>query len=171
MADKEQEGELLEVIEEIDWADKRMVAELFSVLEDWWTEREESKALLKVVCEKMAIDPIVFQIYRNCPPLIYLMEPLRKGASVRTVKNRFAMSEDARGWWDALLVMRVLLKCNGMIPHSRLLRWLSHQLDSQRVRSAIALLRQVGLVETFTVKGNDPMRPIAWHRLNPAGSS
>ena len=142
-----------------------MVVELFSVLGDWWTERKESKTLLKVVCEKMAIDPVVFEIYRHCPALICLMEPLRKGVPVRTVKSRLAMSEVARRWWDALLVVRVLLKCGGLVQHGRLLRWLGHQADCQRIRMAIALLSQGGMVETFKINRNDPLRPITWYRL------
>jgi len=161
----DREQELLAVIEEIDWANHRMVAELFQVLRDWWTERGESRPLMHLVCEKMAIDPVVFAIYRQCSALIALMEPLRTGEPVRRVKVRFALSEEARRWWVALLVVRVLLKAGGVIGHVRLLRWLGHRADAVQIRAALELLRESELVETFQVNGTDPLRPITWHRL------
>jgi hypothetical protein len=165
VAEVDQEQELLAIIGEIDWANSRMVAELFQVLKDWWAEREESRPVMRVVCEKMAIDPVVFAIYRQCSALIAFMEPLRKGEPVRRVKVRLAMSEEARCWWVALLVVRVLLKAGGVIVHVRLLRWLGHQVDATQIRSALALLQEAGLLETYPVKGADPLRPVTWHRL------
>ena len=160
-----QEQEILAIIGEIDWSNSRMVEMLFQVLKDWWAERGESRPVMNVVCEKMQIDPVVFSIYRQCSALIAFMEPLRKGEPVRRVKVRLALSEAARCWWVALLVVRVLLKCDGPILHSRLLRWLGHQADAGQIRVALALLRESGLVETFQVNGTDPVRPITWHRL------
>jgi hypothetical protein len=172
VADVDQEQELLAVIGEIDWSNSRMVVELFHVLKDWWAERGESRPVMHVVCEKMAIDPVVFAIYRQCSALITFMEPLRRGEPVRSVRVRLAMSEEARRWWVALLVVRVLMKCDGLILHSRLLRWLGHQADAGQIRAALELLRESGLVETFQVSGTDPVRPITWHRLltGPDGS-
>mgnify|MGYP001561524401 CR=1 FL=1 len=39
VAEVGQEQELLAIIGDIDWANSRMVAELFHVLKDWWAER------------------------------------------------------------------------------------------------------------------------------------
>ena len=165
VAEIDREQELLATIGEIDWSNSSMVAELFHVLKVWWTERGESRPVMHVVCEKMAIDPVVFAIYRQCSALIAFMEPLRNGEPVSSVRVRLAMSEEARRWWVALLVVRVLLKCEGLIVHSRLLRWLGHQASSQQVRAAVTLLNEEGVLQTFKVNGTDPLRTITWHRL------
>jgi hypothetical protein len=120
---------------------------------------------MHVVCEKMAIDPVIFTIYRQCSALIAFMESLRKGEPIRRVKVKLALSEEARRWWVALLVVRVLVKCDGLIVHSRLLRWIGHQANSQQVATAVALLNEEGVVQTFKINGTDPFRPITWHRL------
>ena len=141
------------------------VDEIFEVLRAWWAEQGESKDLMETACAKLSLDPVVGAIYLKCPLLILPMEHLRRGVPVQRVKVVLAMSEEARQWWYALLVVRVLLKCDGVVPHSRLLRWLGHRADRSRIRGALNLLREAGLVETYQVKGRDPFRPVMWHRF------
>lgn len=164
----DREQELLAIIGEIDWSNSRMAAELFQVLQSWWQELGPSRRLLSAVCEKLLIDERVFTIYRHCPTLVGIMETLRKGEPIRRVREHWAFSEEGRCWWHALLVIRVLLKCDEPILHSRLLRWLGHRADARQIRAALVLLRESGLVETFQIGGSDPIRPITWHRLKTA---
>ena len=102
------------------------VSEIFDVIRAWWAEQGESKELLDAACTKLSLDPVVGAIYLKCPELILPMEHLRRGVPVQRVKVILAMSEEARRWWYALLVVRVLLKCNGVVSHARLLRWLDY---------------------------------------------
>lgn len=166
VAEIDQEQELLDLIGEIDWSNSHMAAELFQVLQSWWQERGPSRKLLSAVCEKLFIDERVFTIYRHCPALVAIMETLRKGEPIRRVREHWDFSEEGRRWWVALLIVRVLLKCDGPILHARLLRWLGHKADCQQIRAGLALLNESGVVHTFKVGGNDPLRPITWHRLS-----
>ncbi len=165
MTDTERECEVLALIEKLDSTNLGIVAELFRFLKAWWAELGESSSLRDAVCRKLGIDDRVFTVYRQCPELIDMMEALRRGEPIRQAKRRWVLTEEARRWWTALLVVRVLLKNAGVIAHVRLLRWLGHQADAERIRNALALLRDAGLVETYQVKGNDPFRPVTWHRL------
>jgi hypothetical protein len=136
---------------------------IFDVLRAWWAEYGESKELMEAACHKLSLDRTAGEIYLRCPEIIPVMERLRNGESIRKLK--ITMSADGRCWWHALLIMDVLRKSSGVIPHVRLVRWLGHRADAGQVRAALALLRDSGLIETYYVKGNDPVRPVTWHRL------
>lgn len=164
-SEEERENEFLALLTEVQDPEPRLVEELFRFLRCWWQEVGPSDTLQNAVCEKLRIDHRVFAIYRHCPALIEMMEVLRKGEPIRRVREHWAFSEGARTWWYALLVIRVLLKCDGLILHSRLLRWLGHRADAQRIRESLASLREAGLLDTYQVKGTDPLRPVTWHRL------
>lgn len=163
--EQEREKEFLTLLAQVHDPTPRLVEEIFRCLRCWWGEIGPSNALLSAVCKKFLIDQQVFTIYRQCPGLIGIMENLRKGEPIRRVREHWAFSEEGRCWWHALLVIRVLLKCDGPILHSRLLRWLGHRADAGQIRTALELLRESGLVETFQVNGTDPLRPITWHQL------
>ena len=90
---------------------------------------------------------------------------LRGGVPVKRVRVVYAMCEESRRWWFALHIVRVLLKCGGNVLHVRLSRWLGHRMASQELRDALAWLRDKHVVETYQVKGTDPLRPITWHRF------
>ena len=90
---------------------------------------------------------------------------LRSGVPVKRVRVVYAMCEESRRWWFALHIVRVLLKCGGNVLHVRLSRWLGHRMASQELRDALAWLRDKHVVETYQVKGTDPLRPITWHRF------
>ena len=161
----EREREVLALIEKLDASNMSIVAELFRFLKVWRAEMGESKVLLNAVCLKFGIDDRVFAIYRQSPEMIAMMEALRRGEPIRQARRRWMLTEEARRWWMALLVVRVLLKNAGVIAHVRLIRWLGHQANAGQVRDALTLLRDAGLVDTYQVKGTDPLRPVTWHRL------
>lgn len=161
------ESRLREVLDLLSGLDQKTAyastEDIVDVLRSWVTEYGESRELLEAVCQKLSVDRATIEVYLRCPQLIPLMEPLRKGEPIKKLK--ITMSEEGRRWWYALLVMEVLRKCDGLISHVRLLRWLSHRLDAGRIRTTLELLREARLVETYQVKGNDPLRPVTWHRL------
>ena len=70
-----------------------------------------------------------------------------------------ASREQRYGGWHALLIIRVLLKCDGAFSHVRLVRWLSHRADARPLRQALECLRGAGIAQTFHVNGSDPLRP------------
>ena len=162
---EKQERDVLELIEQADVTSLVLITELFQFLKDWWTEMGEPKAVLDAVCRKLKIDQRIFTIYRHCPALVVVMERLRKGEPIRRVRADWAFSPEARRWWHALLILRVLLKCDGVLSHVRLVRWLSHRAEAGQLHQALEYLRDAGIVETFHVTGTDPLRPITWHRM------
>lgn len=140
-----------------------LIRAYFETLAVWKEEHEEPTDLIDAVCKKLLLDNSTGQIYLRCPQLIPMMEPLRRGEPIRKLK--ITMSEEGRRWWYALLVMDVLKKCGGVISHVRLIRWLSHRVNGGQIRTTLELLREARLVETYQVKGNDPLRPVTWHRM------
>jgi hypothetical protein len=165
VAEIDREQELLAIIGEIGWSNSHMAAELFQVLQSWWQEIGPSNTLQNAVCKKLLIDERVFTIYRHCPALIEMMESLRKGEPIRRVREHWDFSPEARRWWHALLIIRVLLKCDGALSHVRLVRWLSHHAVAGQLRQALEYLHGAGIVETFYVTGTDPLRPMTWYRM------
>jgi hypothetical protein len=163
--EQEQEIEFLTLLAQVHDPTPHTVEEIFRCLQCWWQEVGPSNTLQNAVCEKLLIDQRVFTIYRQCPSLVDMMESLRKGVPIRRARERWRLTEEDRRWWTALLVVRVLLKTGGVIAHVRLIRWLGHRADATQIRSALALLREVGLLETYPIKGTDPLRPVTWHRL------
>lgn len=139
------------------------IDEIVDVLRSWRTEYGESKELMEIACRKLSLDKPTVQIYIRCPQLIPVMEALRKGEPVRKLK--VTMTEEGRCWWYALLILQVLSKCDGLLSHVRLVRWLSHRADAGQLRQALEYLRSSGIVDTFQVKGTDPLRPTTWHRV------
>lgn len=166
--EQEREKEFLTLLAQVHDPTPRLVEEIFGCLRCWWEEIGPSKALLSAVCKKFLIDQQVFTIYRHCPGLVDMMESLRKGEPIRRTRERWRLTEEDRRWWTALLVVRVLLKAGGVIGHVRLLRWLGHRADASQIRSALTLLREAGLLDTYQIKGTDPLRPVTWHRLTVA---
>jgi hypothetical protein len=157
--------EFLDILNSLESQGHYFVEPIFEVLRAWQQEYGEPKELVEAACQKLSLDPVVGAIYLKCPGLILPMEHLRRGVPVQRVKVVLAMSEEARRWWYALLVVRVLLKCDGVVSHARLLRWLGHRADRLRIRDAVDLLCEAKLVETYQVKGRDPFRPVMWHRF------
>ena len=164
IGNEDRRREALSVINRLDQRTALMgIGEIFDVLRAWWAEYGESKKLIDAACVKLSLDRTAGQIYLRCPELIPVMERLRHGEPVSRLK--VTMSEEGRRWWHALLVVDVLRKCSGVISHVRLVRWLGHRADAGQVRAALGLLREAGLVETYHVKANDPLRAVTWHRL------
>ncbi len=170
VTEAEKEQEVLGVINAMDEQTARRGVDLiFDVLRAWEVDYGKvSDELLEAACCKLSIDPRVGMIYVRCAGLILPMEALRRGVPVQRVKVAYAMSEESRRWWHALLIVRVLLKCGGKIEQVRLMRWLAHRMTSQELRAALALLREHRLVETSPVKSTDPLRPRTYHRLSAA---
>jgi hypothetical protein len=167
-AEQDREQEFLTLLAQVHDPTPPLAEEIFHCLRSWWEEIGSSNALCSATCDKFLIDQRVFTIYRHCPALVGIMESLRKGEPVRRARERWRLTEEDRRWWTALLVVRVLLKAGGVIVHVRLVRWLGHQADATQIRNALALLQEAGLLETYQVKGNDPLRPVTWHRLTVA---
>ena len=164
--EQDRKQEVLETFNSLDIKAARLgISLIFDVLRDWWAEYGPSKELLEAACHKLDLDLAVGMIYLQCPELISMMEALRRGVPVRRVKAALSLSDEARQWWHALLIVRVLLKCGGVVSHTRLLRWLGRRADTLRIREALDLLKKAKLVETYHVKGRDPFRPVTWHRL------
>lgn len=159
------EREVLELIERVNVTSPTMITELFQFLRDWWTELGEPKTVVRSVCQKLQFDERIFTIYRQCPALVVVMERLRRGEPIRRVRVDWSFTPDARRWWHALLILRVLLKCDGVLSHVRLVRWLSHRADAGQLRQALVYLCESGIVETFHINGTDPLRPVTWHRM------
>lgn len=161
------ESRLREVLDLLSGLDQKIAyvstENIIDVLRSWLTEYGESKELLEAVCQKLSVDRATIEVYLHCPQLIPVMERLRKGEPVRKLK--VTMSEEGRQWWAALLIVQVLLKCNGLVSHARLLRWLGHKADCQQIRNGLALLNENSVVHTLKVAGNDIFRPVTWYRL------
>lgn len=143
------------------------IEHIFMLLASWWQEYGWPHELLSIVCKKLDIDRRIAEIYLRYPTVISMMERLRGGQSVRQVKCSLLMTEQGRLWWHALLVMKVLYKCDGRIAHSRLLRWLGHRANRDEIRSALDKLRDSGILETYFIEGADSLRPVTWYRLRP----
>ena len=75
---------------------------------------------------------------------------------------------ELQAWIIGLGVFHTIYKFGGTLGQSALLRRLDHQLETQKIKVALSLLREYSLIESFDEPSQQPWRPIVHYRIASA---